>query len=105
MPLSQADLDAVAAAVWRHTETNAATGQPVDMGAVMAWMDKVHNNQTDALGQQLAAAQAAVTALAAQLGRQPGVDTETVVAAVRQAIADAVINVDVHVSGTPAPTG
>ncbi|MGT2532726.1 glycoside hydrolase family 25 protein [Streptomyces nojiriensis] len=104
MPLSQEDLDAVATAVWRHTETNAATGRPVDMGAVMAWMDKMHNDQTDAVAQKLAATQAAVTALAAQLGQQHGVDTETVVSAVRQAIADAVINVDIHVTGTPAPT-
>ncbi|MFK0222243.1 GH25 family lysozyme [Streptomyces vinaceus] len=104
MPLSQADLDAIEQRVWRHTETNAATGRPVDMGAVMAWMDKVHNNQTEAVQRQLAATQAAVTALAAQLGQAHGVDTDTVVAAVRQAIADAVIHVDVAVTGTPSTT-
>ncbi|MFZ3473082.1 glycoside hydrolase family 25 protein [Streptomyces sp. 4.24] len=89
----------IANAVWAHAETNAATGQPVYMGAVMAWMDKVHNNQTG----QIAAMQGAITALAAQIG-QDDVDTDTIVAAVQQAIADAVIHVDVDVTGTPAPT-
>lgn len=32
-------------AVWQHTETDADNGKPVRFGAVMAWMDKVHNNQ------------------------------------------------------------
>lgn len=85
----------IATAVWQHTETNAATGRPVYMGAVMAWMDKVHNNQSA----QIAASQAAITALATQLGQLDDVDTDTVVAAVRQAIADAVVHVDVNVTG------
>lgn len=104
MPLSQADLDAIEQRVWRHTETNAATGRPVDMGAVMAWMDKVHNTQTTTVTRQLAATQAAVTALATQLGQHDDVDTDTIIAAVEQAIANAVVHVDVNVTGTPAPT-
>lgn len=91
----------IAEAVWRHTETNAATGRPVDMGAVMAWMDRVHNTQTDTILRQLTAQQAAITALAAQLGQAEGVDTATVVAAVERAIAEAVINVNVNVTGAP----
>lgn len=85
----------IATAVWQHTETNAATGRPVYMGAVMAWMDKVHNNQSA----QIAASQAAITALATQLGQLDDVDTDTVVAAVQKAIADAVVHVDVNVTG------
>ncbi|MFD0265194.1 N-acetylmuramoyl-L-alanine amidase [Streptomyces sp. NPDC127106] len=104
MPLTQADINAVATAVWNHTETNANTGEPVYMGAVMAWMDKVHVTQTDKILRQLAATQAAVTALATQLGQVHGVDTATVVAAVRQAVAEAVIHVDIDVTGTPAAT-
>ncbi|MFF4299200.1 hypothetical protein ACFY0N_36700 [Streptomyces vinaceus] len=70
----------------------------------MAWMDKAHNNRTDAVARQIAATRAAVTALTSQLGRQHGIDTEPVVCAVRHAIVDAVINVDVHVTSTPAPS-
>lgn len=102
MPLTQADIDAVAHAVWNHTEVNANTGEPVYMGAVMAWMDKVHVTQTEKVLKQLAATQAAVNALATQLGQIHGVDTATVVAAVKAAIADAVVHVDIEVTGTPA---
>ena len=49
---------------------------------------------------QLAALSASVEALARLVGQD--VDTEQVVAAVQQAIADAVIKVDVDVTGTPA---
>lgn len=104
MPLTQADIDAVAHAVWNHTEVNANTGEPVYMGAVMAWMDKVHVTQTEKVLKQLTAAQAAIAALATQLGQVHGVDTAAVVAAVRKAIAEAVIHVDVDVTGTPAAT-
>ncbi|WKV74715.1 N-acetylmuramoyl-L-alanine amidase [Streptomyces sp. PCS3-D2] len=91
----------IAEAVWRHTETNAATGRPVYMGAVMAWMDRVHNTQTDTILRQLTAQQAAITALATQLGQAEGVDTATVVAAVERAIAEAVIDVNVNVTSAP----
>jgi len=93
----------IADAVWAKELTNAATGNPVTPGAVMAWMDRVHNNQTDIVTRQIAAMQAAITALATQLGQHDDVDTEAVVAAVREAIADAVVHVDVNVTGTATP--
>ncbi|MFE3577835.1 glycoside hydrolase family 25 protein [Streptomyces vinaceus] len=94
----------IAEAVWKHEVTNAATGRPVSVEAVMAWQDKIHNTQLEILGRQFAATNAAVAALATQLGQQHGVDTDTVVAAVQQAIADAVVDVNVHVTSTPTPT-
>ncbi|MER5482910.1 hypothetical protein ABT024_06800 [Streptomyces sp. NPDC002812] len=97
-------------AVWAHQETNVATGRPVSMAAVMTWMDKVHNTQNEIFTRQNAATQAAITALATLLGQHDDVDTDTVIAAVKAAIADAVpaalaeavIDVDVTVHGTPA---
>jgi hypothetical protein len=71
---------------------------------VMAWQDKIHNTQVEILTRQNAATNAAITALATQLGQHDNVDTETLVAAVKQAIADAVIHVDVNVTGTPTPS-
>ncbi|MBT2449487.1 N-acetylmuramoyl-L-alanine amidase [Streptomyces sp. ISL-43] len=93
----------IADAVWAKELTNVATGRPVTPGAVMAWMDKVHATQNDITGRQIAAMQGAITALATQLGQHDDVDTDAVVAAVREAIAAAVIDVDVTVSGTPTP--
>jgi hypothetical protein len=94
----------IAAAVMKYQVTNVANGRLVAVEDVLAWMDKVHNTQLEILGRQFAGTNAAVAALATQLGQQHGVDTETVVAAVQQAIADAVIHVDVDVTGTPAPS-
>lgn len=54
----------------------------------------------DALATQVAALSATVKTLAGQLGSD--VDTDTVVAAVQKAIADAVVKVDVDVTGTQA---
>lgn len=67
----------------------------------MEWMDRVHNTQTDIVTRQIAAMQGAITALAGQLGQHDDVDTDAVVTAVREAIADAVVHVDVAVTGTP----
>lgn len=53
-----------------------------------------------AMEKQIAGLSAAVQSLAGQLGDD--VDTATVVAAVQQAIADAVVQVDIDVTGTPA---
>ena len=50
--------------------------------------------------QQLAAQSAAITKLAELVGS--GVDTDAVVAAVRDAIQDAVVKVDVDITGTPS---
>ncbi|MFH8926404.1 peptidoglycan recognition family protein [Streptomyces pristinaespiralis] len=56
------------------------------------------NRKVDALLTQVAGLSAAVQSLASQLGDD--VDTEQVVAAVQQAIRDAVIQVDVDITGT-----
>lgn len=56
--------------------------------------------RVDKANATLTAQSAAITALAGQLGND--VDTDTVVAAVQKAIADAVIKVDVDVTGTQA---
>ncbi|MGW4810564.1 N-acetylmuramoyl-L-alanine amidase [Kitasatospora cineracea] len=98
MPLTPADLDAVEARVWGHTETNPDTGQPVYMSAIMAWTDHRHN----VLYGQLAGLSAAVKTLAGLVGQ--GIDTAAVVTAVEQAIAAAVVNVHVDVTGATNPT-
>lgn len=90
-----------AAAVWDQPLVDVATGKKVTPATVMAWMDKVHNTQTEIVTRQIAATTAAITALATQLGTVHGVDTDTVVAAVRQAIADAVVDVNVSVTSDP----
>ncbi|WP_079198266.1 N-acetylmuramoyl-L-alanine amidase [Streptomyces sp. CB03911] len=90
-----------AAAVWDQPLVDVATGKKVTPGTVLAWMDKVHNTQVEILGRQNAATTAAITALATQLAQVHGVDTATVVAAVQQAIADAVLDVNVSVTSTP----
>lgn len=94
----------IAREVWNYQVTNAATGKPLQTGAAIAWLDKVNNTQTEIITRQIAAMQGAITALANQLGQLDDVDTATVVAAVQKAIADAVVQVDVNVTGTPTPT-
>lgn len=96
MPLSPEDLNAIEQRVWGHTETDPDTGRPQYMGTVMAWTDHRHN----VIYTQVAASNAAITALVQQLGQTHGVDTATVVAAVQQAIADAVVNVHVDVTNS-----
>jgi hypothetical protein len=58
------------------------------------------NENTAAIRRELAGLTAAVQALAAHIGSDD--DTDTIVAAVRQEIRDAVVRVDVNVTGTPA---
>lgn len=93
----------VAQAVWSHTETGPAGSKAVRTGAVMGWMDTVHNNHATALKAvdvKVSALSAAVAALAKVIGDgHDDVDTAQVVAAVRAAIAEAVIDVDVTVTG------
>lgn len=38
-PIADADISKIVKAVWDHTETNKASGQPVRMGTVLAWLD------------------------------------------------------------------
>jgi hypothetical protein len=91
----------IAAAVWDQPIVDVATGAKKTPATVLAWMDKVHNTQTEIVTRQIAATTAAITALATQLGQVHGVDTATVVAAVQQAIADAVVDVNISVTSTP----
>lgn len=56
----------IAKLVWEHSETNAQTGNPVAMGAVLAWMDHAHAAQTaemNLIKGQLDSLAAAVAAL------------------------------------------
>jgi hypothetical protein len=53
--------------VWMHTENDADGSGPVRMGAVMAWMDKVHENHAKAI----ADLKADVDAIKAQLPPKP----------------------------------
>lgn len=94
-------LEQIAGAVWDQPIVDVATGAKKTPATVMAWMDKVHNTQTEIVTRQIAATTAAITALATQLGQVHGVDTDTVVAAVKEAIADAVVDVNVSVTSTP----
>ena len=47
--LDAEDLTAIAAAVWNHAETNAATGKSQRFGDYMAWMDRERAAQTAAI--------------------------------------------------------
>lgn len=62
MPLTPADVQAI----WNYSETDADTGKPVRFGAVMAWMDRIHHNQANAVAEvksELDAVKAAVAAV------------------------------------------
>ncbi|MGW5197377.1 peptidoglycan recognition protein family protein [Streptomyces spiralis] len=90
-----------------------STPQEDDMDPIDVWAYKGKNEKQDAyaylrgtkakvdtLATQVAALSATVKTLADKLGSD--VDTDTVVAAVQKAIADAVVKVDVDVTGTQA---
>jgi hypothetical protein len=66
--VTPADIAAVAAAVWNHTELNVATDTQVRMGAVLRYSDFVHTQQTRTLTAQIGALSAAVAALAKAAG-------------------------------------
>lgn len=86
------------AANWNYPLASPTAAEGTDpkrpAGAFLAYGDAHYA----ALAQRLAAQDAAITALAAQLGQD--VDTAQVVAAVQAAIADAVVHVQVDVTGT-----
>ncbi|OSY50584.1 N-acetylmuramoyl-L-alanine amidase [Streptomyces fradiae ATCC 10745 = DSM 40063] len=98
--------------VARATGQTSTAPKEDDMAAVDVWAYKntkietrdayeilrSTNRTVEALRQQVTAQTAAIQAIAAQLGDD--VDTDTVVAAVQQAIRDAVIRVDVDITGT-----
>ncbi|URM90427.1 N-acetylmuramoyl-L-alanine amidase [Streptomyces sp. MRC013] len=103
--------------VARATAQTSTPPEEDDMAAVDVWAYKnttietrdayeilrSTNRTVQALAAQVAAQTAAIQALAAQLGDD--VDTAAVVAAVQQAIRDAVITVDVDVTAAPAGAG
>lgn len=120
-PATVAQLKAlVQDAVWNHTETNANGSGQVRMGAVMAWSDKIHGNQSTAIGGVATAVTSAVTALANvaaavnKLGTADAAllaDLQAAQAAlagipaqVDAALKDGTVHVDVSVTG-PTPTG
>jgi hypothetical protein len=119
--LDAATLAQIVNGVWNHTEINALDGKsPVRMGAVQAWMDRVHGNQTAAINAVGAAVAGSATALAAvtaavnKLGTADAAllaDLQAAQAAlsgipaqVEAALKDGTVHVDVSVTG-PAPTG
>lgn len=99
MPLTPTDLAAVANAVWSKQMTSPVSGGKYSAEVFLSYGD----SNFAKLGAQLAATQAAVTSLATALGNvHDDVDTATLVAAVQQAIKDAVISVDVSVHNQTA---
>ena len=62
--VTPADIAAVAAAVWNHTEPDATTGQQTRAGAVLRYEDTNRTAQTNVLTAQLGALNATITTLA-----------------------------------------
>lgn len=87
-------------AVWKLDQISAPDSAP-DRATNKNWQPQSYlkdiGNRVRSLTVTVAAQSAAINALAAKVGT--GVDTKTVVAAVEKAIADAVIKVDVDVTG------
>ncbi|MEV4227230.1 N-acetylmuramoyl-L-alanine amidase [Streptomyces bobili] len=96
MPTAQEIADAVWAKQFASPTAPTGTDPNRSAGTFLRWADVRHQQEMT----QLAALSASVEALARIVGQD--VDTEQVIAAVREAIADAVIKVDVDVTGTPA---
>lgn len=86
----------IAAAVWAHPMVSPTSRQSHSAETFVRYQDQ----HFAAVMQRLAAMDAAITTLASLAGKQ--VDTAQVVAAVQAAIADAVVHVDVNVTGAPA---
>jgi hypothetical protein len=100
MTVGQALQSGIVQGVWDHTEVNVANQQDTRMGTFLRYGDFMRNQQTSALQATITGLQAAVTALAAKVGS--GVDTAAVVSAVQQAIADAVVHVEIGTASTPS---
>ncbi|MFL4491578.1 glycoside hydrolase family 25 protein [Streptomyces sp. VTCC 41912] len=103
MPLTQADIAAVASAVWNYNEPGPDPKKPVRVGAVMGWMDTVHGNQNAALKQAVAegaAAQAALAALSAAVGKAGGLTADQVTAAAQAGAAAALKELGHALDGT-----
>lgn len=95
MPTAKEIADAVWAKQFASPTAPKGTDPNRSAATFLRWADVRHQREMT----QLAALSASVEALAKLVGQD--VDTEQVVTAVRQAIADAVIKVDVDVTGTP----
>ncbi|GGX40756.1 glycoside hydrolase family 25 protein [Streptomyces noursei] len=92
MPLTSSDIAAVASAVWNWSEPGPDPKHPVRVGAALGWMDAVHTKQNAALTQAVAegaAAQAALSALAAAVGKAGGLTADQVTAAAQAGAAAA----------------
>lgn len=90
--------DEIAAAVWAHPMVSPTSRQSHSAETFVRYQDQ----HFAAIMQRLAAQDAAITTLASLVGKQ--VDTAQVVAAVQAAVKDAVIHVDVNVTGADTPT-
>lgn len=94
------ELKAVPAGVWEYPIRSRFRGRDIAAKFYQEWGDKYADDNAAAFARieaALAGQQAAITALTRMVGDD--VDTAAVVAAVRQAIAEAVVKVDVHVNG------
>lgn len=104
MALTQDDISKLADAVWKVRLISPTATDPKAntrySGDFLRWGDQHTADLLTAIRTSNAATNAAIAALAAQLGKN--VDTATVVAAVRQAIADTVVRVHVDVTGPGA---
>ncbi|MDX3074630.1 N-acetylmuramoyl-L-alanine amidase [Streptomyces sp. MI02-7b] len=103
MPLTAADLEAIRKTVW-ETDRIAAPADAPDVKTNPTWQAQSYlkdtNTRVRAIQTAEAGQTAAITALARLVGS--GVDTDAVVAAVREEIRDAVVKVSVDVTGAPA---
>lgn len=107
MPLTAAELKDIAAAVWAYPLESPTAPEGTDpkrpAGTFVRYSDAKQKQLLSKLAELQAiegGQSAAIAALIAQLGQD--VDTAAVVAAVEKAIADAVINVHVDVTGPEA---
>lgn len=65
---TQAEIDAIAAAVWNHTEINVSNNQATRMGAYVRYSDYLRDQQTKTLTAQIGALTALVQALSKEGG-------------------------------------
>jgi hypothetical protein len=98
--VTPADIAAIAAAVWDHTELNAATDTQVRMGAVLRYSDFVQLGQTQALTAQIGALTATVTALAKTVGAAGGLTAAQIQSAAQAGATAALTQVGHALDGT-----
>lgn len=96
--VTPADIAAIAAAVWNHTELDATTGQPVRVGAVQRYIDTLRTAQTKALTDQITALTASVTALTKAVGGT--LTNAQITSVIQEAIKNTAITATINVNGT-----